>query len=394
MVSDSNTRLPKQIHAADPRLASLETPALILDEARMRRNIERLADRMESLGVTLRPHLKTAKSVEIARLMLENGTGPATVSTLAEAEAFAEAGVSDIIYAVGIAPQKLDRVAAIRARGCDLSVILDSAEQAHTVAEASTRHQASIPALIEIDSDGHRGGVTASDPALVEIGRILHDGGAELRGVLTHAGESYNVSGTEGHAAFAEQEREAAVQAAESLRAADLPCPIVSVGSSPTAHAVRSLDGVTEVRAGVYVFFDLVQAGIGTCDVDDIALSVLTTVIGHQPAKGWVITDAGWMATSRDRGTADQTVDQGYGLVCDEAGNVVPDLIVIDASQEHGIAGRRPGSTRLMPDFPVGTRLRILPNHACATASQFTHYSVIPPDAGKPLKTWNRITGW
>ncbi|MGB9359326.1 MAG: alanine racemase, partial [Acidimicrobiia bacterium] len=214
------------MHAADPRLAPLETPALILDEARMRRNIKRLADRIASLGVTLRPHLKTAKSVEIARLMLENGTGPATVSTLAEAEAFAGAGVSDVIYAVGIAPQKLDRVAAIRSRRCDLSVILDSAEQAHAVAEASTRHQAPIPALIEIDSDGHRGGVTAIDTGLVEIGRILHDGGAELRGVLTHAGESYNVSGAEGHAAFAEQERDAAVQAAESLRAAGLPCPV------------------------------------------------------------------------------------------------------------------------------------------------------------------------
>ncbi len=137
----------------------------------MRRNIKRLADRMESLGVRLRPHLKTAKSVEIARLMLENGTGPATVSTLAEAEAFADAGVSDIIYAVGIAPQKLDRVAAIRSRGCDLAVILDSAEQADAVATASARHQAPIPALIEIDSDGHRGGVTATDTALVEIGR-------------------------------------------------------------------------------------------------------------------------------------------------------------------------------------------------------------------------------
>ena len=113
------------MRAADPRLAPLETPALILDETQMRRNIERLANRMESLGVRLRPHLKTAKSVEIARLMLENGTGPATVSTLAEAEAFADAGVSDIIYAVGIAPQKLDRVAAIRSRGCDLAVILD-----------------------------------------------------------------------------------------------------------------------------------------------------------------------------------------------------------------------------------------------------------------------------
>ena len=378
----------------DPRLSDLPTPALLVDEWRMRRNIRRLAEHIEALGVTLRPHLKTTKSVEIAQLLLADGTGPATVSTLAEAEAFAAAGVSDIIYAVGIAPQKLDRVAAIRAGGCDLSVILDSVEQAKAVAEASRRLGAGIPALIEIDSDGHRGGVRPSGPVLLEIGRILDESGAELRGVLTHAGESYGAYGTEAQAEFAERERQAAVDAASVLRASGLPCPVTSVGSSPTAHAAQDLNGVTEVRAGVYVFFDLVQAGIGTCAVDDIALSVLTTVIGHQREKGWVITDAGWMAMSRDRGTADQKVDQGYGLVCDEAGKVIPDLIVASANQEHGIVARRPGSNAPVPDLPVGTRLRILPNHACATAAQFAHYDVIPLAGDAPLKTCHRVQGW
>src|SRR3546814_5431242 len=121
------------------------------------------------------------------------------------------------------------------------------------------------------------------------------------------------------------------------LRDAGLPCPVVSVGSSPTAHFARNLDGVTEVRAGVYVFFDLVMAGIGVCTLDDIALSVLTTVIGHQHDKGWIIVDAGWMALSRDRGTQSQRVDQGYGVVCDEAGSPLPGLLVTGANQEHGI---------------------------------------------------------
>jgi D-serine deaminase-like pyridoxal phosphate-dependent protein len=223
---------------------------------------------------------------------------------------------------VGIAPQKLDRVLALRRTGCDLSVLLDSLEQAEAVAEASRAASHPIPALIEIDSDGHRGGLRAGDTALMEIGRLLHEGGAELRGVMTHAGESYGVVGEEAHAAFAAMERDAAVAAAEALRAAGLPCPVVSVGSTPTSHAARDLTGVTELRAGVYVFFDLVQAGIGVCAVDDIALSVLTTVIGHQRSRDWVLIDAGWMALSRDRGTAEQTVDQGYGLVCDEGGQV------------------------------------------------------------------------
>jgi D-serine deaminase-like pyridoxal phosphate-dependent protein len=365
---------------------ALPTPALLLDEGRMMRNIERLAGRAERLGVLLRPHLKTAKSVEAARRLTGGTPGPITVSTLAEAEVFHEAGHADILYAVGIAPQKLERVQALRARGCDLVVILDSEAQAQAVALAD------VPALIEIDSDGHRGGLRPEDPALIQIGRILHENRC-LRGVMTHAGESYTVRGAAAHAEFAELERRAAVSAAEALRDSGLPCPVVSVGSTPTAHAARDLTGVTELRAGVYMFFDLVMAGIDVCAVDDIALSVLTTVIGHQRDKGWTLVDAGWMALSRDRGTAAQDEDQGYGLVCDENGRVLPDLIVSSANQEHGIVSLRPGADKPMPDLPVGTRLRVLPNHACATAAQHDRYNVLPQDGG-PMQTWSRFGGW
>jgi D-serine deaminase-like pyridoxal phosphate-dependent protein len=368
------------------RLAALPTPCLVLDEARMQANILRLAARARQLGVTLRPHLKTSKSIDVARRVLTGGDSPATVSTLAEAEVFAKVGLRDILYAVGIAPDKLARVAAIRATGCDLCVILDNVEQARAVAAAG------VPAMIEIDSDGHRGGLRPDDPTLVEVGRILHGAGV-LRGVLTHAGESYGVSGTARHAAFAEQERAAAVAGADALRAAGLPCAVVSVGSTPTAHAARDLTGVTELRAGVYVFQDLVMAGIGVCEPDQIAISVLATVIGHQRARGWILVDAGWMALSRDRGTAVQSVDQGYGIVCDEDGRILPDLIVALANQEHGTIALRPGAAGTLPDLAVGTRLRILPNHACATAAQHRSYHVLPADGG-PLVEWPRFGGW
>ncbi|WP_353475192.1 DSD1 family PLP-dependent enzyme [Salipiger sp. H15] len=369
-----------------PAFEALPTPCLLLDEARMMRNIDRLAGHAAGLGVALRPHLKTAKSPEVGRLQTGGTPGPITVSTLAEAEAFHRAGHHDILYAVGIAPQKLERGRALRAQGCDLTVILDSAAQARAVAEAG------VPAMIEIDSDGHRGGLTPSDPALLAVGRLLSGSGL-LRGVMTHAGESYGVSGREAHAEFAERERAAVVTAAEALRAAGLDCPVVSVGSTPTAHAARDLTGVTEMRAGVYVFFDLVMAGIGVCGLDDIALSVLTTVIGHQKAKGWTMIDAGWMALSRDRGTAAQAVDQGYGVVCDAAGRVLPDLIVTSANQEHGIVALRPGAAGPVPEFPVGTQLRILPNHACAVAAQHDRYHVIGAEGG-PLRVWPRFGGW
>jgi D-serine deaminase-like pyridoxal phosphate-dependent protein len=365
----------------------------LLDEARMARNIERLSAHIRTLGVALRPHLKTAKSLKIARRLLTGGNGSATVSTLREAEVFAEAGVADICYSVGVSPDKLARVLALRAKGCDLSVVLDSVAQAMAVVEASRRAGDAIPALIEIDCDGHRAGLVPGNPAIVEIGRILHQGGAYLRGVMTHAGESYGAEGKTGLTACAEQERQAVVGAAQALRGAGLPCPVVSVGSTPTAHFARNLNGVTEVRAGVFVFFDLVMAGIGVCTTDDIALSVLATVIGHQPQRGWIIIDAGWMAMSRDRGTQLQAVDQGYGLVCDVQGQVL-DLIVAQASQEHGIVTLRPGSDASLPDLPVGTRIRILPNHACSTASQFDEYAVLPAELGAPIAYWPRFRGW
>ncbi len=313
-------------------IKTLPTPCLLLDEARMTHNIDRLQRRLGRLGVTLRPHMKTAKSVEVARRVLADADGPVTVSTLKEAEVFAAAGICDILYAVGIAPDKLDRVAALRTGGCDLSVVLDSPEQAEAVVAASQRSGDAIPALIEIDCDGHRSGLQPGDPRLVAIGRRLHEGGAGLRGILTHAGESYEARTPAALVACAEQERAAVVSAADALRLAGLPCPTVSVGSTPTAHFATDLTGVTEVRAGIYMFFDLVMAGIGVCTPDDIALSVLTTVIGHQRERGWVITDAGWMALSRDRGTAGQPVDQGYGMVCDAGGRVIDDLIVLKAN--------------------------------------------------------------
>ncbi len=376
------------------QLATLSTPCLVLDEAKMTRNIDRLAERARSLGVELRPHLKTGKSVDVAHRVLAGGNGPATVSTLAEAETFAAAGINDITYAVGIAPNKLDRVVALRQSGCDLSVVLDSVVQAEAVAAASRDSGQTIPVFIEIDSDSHRGGLLPDDPALITIGRILHDNGAELRGVLAHAGESYGAVGAEAQAVFAEMERAATVAAAETLRAAGLPCPVVSVGSTPTAHAATDLTGVTELRAGVYTFFDLVMAGIGVCTLDDIALSVLTTVIGHQSERGWIMVDAGWMAMSRDRGTAAQALDQGYGVVCDVEGNVLDDLIIIQANQEHGVIACRPGSNSSLPELAIGTQLRILPNHACAAAAQHGSYHVLPVTEGGPLLEWPRFGGW
>ncbi|MGB3968600.1 MAG: DSD1 family PLP-dependent enzyme, partial [Planctomycetota bacterium] len=207
------------------------------------------------------------------------------------------------------------------------------------------------------------------------------------------AGASYECRDARAITAMAERERAAVVTAATRLRAAGFAAPIVSVGSTPTALFAERLDGVTEVRAGVYVFMDLVMVGLGVCTLDDVALSVAVTVIGHQRQKHWLLTDGGWMALSRDRGTAAQPVDRGYGLVGDERGQPLDELIVTGTNQEHGIVARADGAPFDLDRFPVGTVLRVLPNHACATAAQHDRYHVVRGD-DVVTSTLPRFGGW
>jgi len=375
--------------------AALGTPSLLLDSVRLDRNIERLRSHLECLRVPLRPHVKTSKCIEVVRRAIAGQPGGITASTLGEASWFFEHGIADILYAVGIVPQRLPAAAALIARGCRLKLILDAPETARMVAEAGIRLSVRFPVLLELDSDGQRAGLEPRSAALVECARIISDNtGSELAGVLTHAGASYDCGSVGEIRALAAKEQAAAADSAVLLREAGFPCPVVSVGSTPTATVANDMSGVTEVRAGVYMFNDLVMAALGVCAVDDIALSVLTTVIGHQRRKGWILVDAGWMALSRDRGPASLSLNQGYGVVCDaKNGTPVGELIVVAVNQEHGVIASRDGQFADIGSIEVGTRLRILPIHACATAGMHDSYSVLNAE-GEIVGTWTRMRGW
>ncbi len=351
----------------------LNTPAALIDLPRMGRNIARMQARMDELGVRFRPHVKTTKCVEVVRAQVAAGAQGITVSTLKEAEQFHAAGVSDILYAVGMVPAKLPQALALRRKGCNLKLITDSVAGAQAIAAFGREHGEVFEVWIEIDTDGHRSGIKPAEAALLDVGRALHDGGMKLGGVMTHAGSSYDLNTPQALQAMAEQERAGCVTAAERLRAAGLPCPVVSVGSTPTALSARQLQGVTEVRAGVYVFFDLVMANVGVCAPQDVALSVLTTVIGHQPDKGWAIVDAGWMAMSRDRGTQKQGHDYGYGLACDLQGKPLPGYVLSGANQEHGIL-----SHEGEPDFEIARRFPRRNPAAHAAQSCLRHRCAVP----------------
>ena len=377
----------------DLDLESLNTPAALIDVVRMHHNIERMQRRMNALGVKFRPHVKTTKCEQVVTAQMEAGAHGITVSTLKEAEQFLARGIRDIVYAVGMAPTKLPQALALRRQGCDLKIVADSVVCAEAIVAFGREHNERFDVWIEIDVDGHRSGIAPEDDTLLAVAATLSNGGMHLGGVLAHAGSSYDYDTHEDLVRIAEQERSGCVRAAERVRAAGLQCDVVSIGSTPTALAAEHLEGVTEVRAGVYVMFDLVMHNVGVNDTSEIALSVLTTVIGHQREKGWAIVDAGWMAMSRDRGTHRQKRDFGYGLVCLENGEVLSGYLMSGANQEHGIVSRSgTPDHEIEQRFPIGTRLRILPNHACATGAQHPAYQAFGPD--ERVENWPRFYGW
>lgn len=378
------------------RFDELPTPALILDRSRVAKNAARIRARAAQFGVTLRPHLKTAKSAAVAELAL-GGRGPITVSTLAEAGYFLARGFRDMTYAVGIVPAKLDHAAKLVRDGADLKLLTDSLDVAAALAARGRELGQRFRVLIEIDTGLGRAGIAPDAAELIPIAQALADG-AELVGVLAHAGHSYHCDSVDDVKVIAEEERSGAVAAARRLREAGFPCPVVSVGSTPTAIHAERLDGVTEIRPGNYLFFDLFQVGVGSCRMEDIAVSVLSSIIGHHRPRNHLVIDAGALALSKDTGANEHRPGTGYGLVCLPGGKVpLPGLAVLDVHQEHGIVAHAKGLDAIsklpFERFPIGSRLRVLPNHACMTAAAYDRYYVT--DGGSEIVAeWDRVNGW
>ena len=375
--------------------AELETPCLVLDRARLERNCARMKAKMAGLGLALRPHIKTAKCAEVAELACDDGRR-LTVSTIAEARFFAARGFADIIYAVGLVPAKVGPLKAIAtSSGARIAGIVDTAAAAEAVAASAAALDFVLPLYIEIDTGDGRGGVLPDAPELEAIAGVLADrDGVAPAGVLTHAGQSYRCHSVNEVRAVAETERDGITAAAARLRAAGFDCPAVSAGSTPTATHAESGDGLTEMRPGVYVFGDLDQMALGSCAYDDIAVTVLASVIGHNRQQGHILIDAGGLALSKDISAGDLLDRVGYGWLADpdtDGGAPIDDLYVAGVSQEHGVVRTRDGGPVDFDRYPVGARLRVVPNHVCMTAAGYDRYHVL---AGNSVETWSRAVGW
>jgi D-serine deaminase-like pyridoxal phosphate-dependent protein len=371
-------------------LSELPTPSLLLDKNRLQANIARMQASADRLGVSLRPHLKTLKSARAAEALIAAGASGITVSTLKEAAYFVEHGFTDITYAVGMVPAKLERAASLIARGADLKIMTDDVDVARAVAAAADRDGTRFRLLVEIDCGDHRGGLQPDSDELLQIARAIDGSMAELHGVLTHAGHSYGVDDIAAVERIAADERDAVVRAAGRLRAAGCEVATVSVGSTPTALFATDLDGVTELRAGVYTVFDLDQQSRGVCDTGEIALCVLASVIGHNRAANKILLDAGGLALSKDRSADRFRPEVGYGQLCRLDGGIIDGLYVNSVSQEHGHVRVRDESDYAR--FPVGSKLRVLPIHACMTAAAYDYFDII--ENGEVCDRWDRVNGW
>ena len=374
------------------RITELKTPCALVDLDVVERNCARMSARAEGLGVKLRPHVKTHKCVSIARIQTRGHSGAITVSTLAEARAFAAGGFVDITYAVPVPLAAIPEAADMLRQGVHLKLLLDHEATLRELEAFGLARGVSFPVFLKVDCGYHRAGVDPereeSAAFAVSVARSPH---LSLEGLLTHAGHAYHCRSAEEIRVVAEQERAVMAGFAAKLRSAGVLVPEVSAGSTPTCCVAENWTGVTEIRPGNYVFFDVFQGAIGSCSSDDaLAFTVLATVIGHYPERGRMLLNAGALALSKDPGPAHLDPDGGFGIPCDLSGKPIRGLKLTGLSQEHAEAVV--SAPALYGRFPIGAPLRIIPNHSCLAAACFERYLVLR--GGEVVDEWRTERGW
>jgi D-serine deaminase-like pyridoxal phosphate-dependent protein len=350
---------------AVPRCVSqIDTPAAIVDADVLEQNIGRMAHLATKAGVDLRPHVKTHKIPEIAHLQLEAGARGITVAKLGEAEVMVESGVDDIFVAYPIVGEtKLDRLCRL-ADLVEVRVAADSWAVLEGISAAAVRHRLRIRVRLELDTGMGRCGLQSTEQAVELALRMSDLPGVELCGVMGFSGQSYAAANSGEIVEIARAEGAQVEETAHRLRELGLDAAEVSVGSTPTSQYASLMAGVTEIRPGTYVFSDRTMVGLGWGDFDDCALSVLTTVVSR-PTPNRAVLDVGSKGL-----TNDPSPMQGFGTVQDN-----PDIKLSFLSEEHGVAWL-PDGVRIQ----VGSRLRVIPNHACGTVNMFDHVYVVRGD--------------
>jgi D-serine deaminase-like pyridoxal phosphate-dependent protein len=358
-------------------ITELVTPSALVDLERVKKNISTMAIRAKEEGMSLRPHIKTHKCIEIGKMQVQAGAQGITVSTLGEAAAFADAGFGDITYAVPLGPDKFEGVKLIGERA-HLNVLVDHPNIVNQLSAFCKQVGIELDVLVKVDCGYPRCGIDPRSPAAVTLVQDIHEQPhLNFRGILTHAGHSYAATSVPEIKTIAKQEQDVMIQFAKKLKAesVELTPEVVSIGSTPTVSLAESFqEGITEIRPGNYVFFDYTQFALGTCDVTDCALTVISSVISINPDR--IVIDAGVTALSKDRGPIHIVQNPGYGMIIQDyrEGRLASNVIIESLSQEHGKLVFT-GNSNFR--FEHGTKIRIIPNHSCLTANLFGYYHVL-----------------
>jgi len=344
------------------RVTEIPTPAVLVDAAKLKRNLERMQAGVNAHGKRLRPHAKTHKSPEIARMQITHGAVGICCAKLGEAEVFADAGTTDIRLPYPLNPVNADRVFALSDRVA-LSFIVDDvgvAGQWSALAKGAGR---TLDVLIKVDVGFHRCGIDPNANGAADAVRHVSSlPGLRFRGLLSHAGHGYG-------AASDEEARAIAVEEARLLRnlaaASGVACDEISVGATPTARHSLNEDGVTELRPGNYAYFDRTQVALGAATWDDCALTVLARVVSR-PARDRVILDSGSKTLTNDSARGFSPVP-GHGAVLKDLAVAEPDpsLLVERLSEEHATVRAVSGDSALR----TGALVRIIPNHSCVVSN-------------------------
>jgi D-serine deaminase-like pyridoxal phosphate-dependent protein len=329
------------------------TPAVVVDLDVLERNVARMAALAREAGVRLRPHAKTHKCPDIARLQRAAGAWGLSVAKVGEAEVFAEAGFDDLFVAFPVVGEDKGRRLLSLADRVRLAVGTDSVEGAGTLARPFRDARRSLDVLLKVDVGYGRVGVPPERAGEVAR-RVAALPGLRLRGVFTHAGHGYLAETRADVEQIARLEGQRLAAVAAELRASEIAVEEVSVGSTPTAAGAMRVSGVTECRPGNYVFHDASQVALGTCAVEDCALTIVATVVSV-PAPDRAVVDAGSKTLSSD---PLRPRPGGHGRLLGRESRIEK------LSEEHGVVAVAPGEA-----FHVGERVRVLPNHACVVAN-------------------------
>lgn len=357
-------------------IQELDTPTLLVDYQKLTKNIEEMSSFAREQGIALRPHIKTHKSIHIAKMQVEHGAVGITVAKVDEAVVMARGGIKDILIAYPIAsPQKIKRIVQLLQENINVKLAVDSVEQLKYLQKELEGTPFTLEVWIKVNSGLNRCGVEPGKDTVKLAQAILFLSKLTLGGIFTHAGHSYGATSYEQIEQIGLQEANAVIESANACEAASIPIPVRSVGSTPTYRIAGKVKGITEIRPGNAAFFDSIQVGLGVAKEEDCALTVLASVVSKYGEER-IVFDTGSKALNLDKGAHGNSTVNGFGTVVGHE-----DITIERLSEEHGV-GTINGHTNLQ----MNDKVQIIPNHACTVANLFDEYVVV--DNGKVINRW------